>query len=129
MKIMLLLNDGTLHEVLADPDGYNLGIALGRAVFMDSLIEGLRLHYDPFVSRDRPASEESFVVTHVGGLPIPPVTFEAPAGATDTELEKAAVDALVRMRRRDVDRLLVPPPCIECGGPPDTGAGHDCEST
>ncbi len=21
-----------------------------------------------------------------------------------------------------------PPPCPECGGPPDTGAGHDCEA-
>jgi hypothetical protein len=23
---------------------------------------------------------------------------------------------------------MTPPPCVECGGPADTGAGHDCEA-
>ena len=25
-------------------------------------------------------------------------------------------------------RVTAPPRCPECGGPPDTGAGHDCEA-
>ncbi|MCU0250189.1 MAG: hypothetical protein MUE61_08280 [Vicinamibacterales bacterium] len=74
---------------------------------------------------------------------------DTPAGALDepraiaTELAEAYAAALLATdhhpsARRAISaairsaynapRVTLPPPCPECGGPADTGAGHDCEA-
>jgi hypothetical protein len=58
MKIMLLLDDGTLDELVDAPEGYNLSNPIAQAFFMGTLVDGLKRHYDPFVTRELPETKE-----------------------------------------------------------------------
>ena len=60
MKIVLVDDDGVAHDLVDDPEGYNLSNPMARMLFMDEIFNGLERLYNPFVARE---SNEKVEVT------------------------------------------------------------------
>lgn len=64
MKLMLLLDDGTLNEVVPDFEQFDLSHPIGRDVFLMELIADLKaLGYDPTTPKDPRGPIKAHVVS------------------------------------------------------------------
>jgi hypothetical protein len=52
MKIVLVDDEGQVHDLVEHPEGYNLANPMARMGFMDELFKALERLYNPYVARE-----------------------------------------------------------------------------